>query len=204
MSGDDALARFRRSMQIGPDEWRDGVGYDLAALRAMSDAERATIEAELSSRADRDWRDVEALAALDSEGAKAALRSAWHGGSDEIRLAVLRHAPDVVDRSDRVSTIVRGLEEAELFGGFRQAMEQAALFHPPPVLYALHRAILRRDGEKAVLLAGLLWHVAGRSDELFDWAKRPLFLELHTADRDARTRAYHELCRQAGIHPLAS
>ena len=68
-----ALERFAASMAIGYDEWHDGIGYDLTALAEASQAERGAIESLLLPRAEQDWRDVEALAALDTPAARVAL-----------------------------------------------------------------------------------------------------------------------------------
>ena len=37
----DAVSRFRASMNIDYEKWHDGIGYDLDALRAASNGERA-------------------------------------------------------------------------------------------------------------------------------------------------------------------
>lgn len=62
MSGPSAYERFRASMTIGLDAWRDGTGYDLAALHAMNAEELKSVRALLQGR--DDWRDAEALAAI--------------------------------------------------------------------------------------------------------------------------------------------
>src|SRR5690606_35695551 len=79
-----ALERFRRSMAVDYEKWHDGVGYDLAALRAATARERQEIEALLLARGVRDWRDVEALAALDSDAARHALRAAFAAGDPAV------------------------------------------------------------------------------------------------------------------------
>lgn len=62
MSTPSAFERFRASMIIGLDAWRDGTGYDLAALREMTAEELQSARVLLQSR--NDWRDAEALAAI--------------------------------------------------------------------------------------------------------------------------------------------
>jgi hypothetical protein len=59
-----AYDRFIKSMQVGYDQWHDGIGYDLDALAALTADERADARKLLAGRAGRDWRDVEALEAL--------------------------------------------------------------------------------------------------------------------------------------------
>lgn len=62
MSEPSAYERFRASMNIGLDAWRDGTGYDLAALRQMNAEELKSARALLHGR--DDWRDAEALATI--------------------------------------------------------------------------------------------------------------------------------------------
>ena len=57
-------------MVIDYEKWHDGVGYDLDAIREASQDERQAIEILLFNRGTRDWRDVEALAALDTARAR--------------------------------------------------------------------------------------------------------------------------------------
>ena len=83
------------------EKWHDGVGYDLDALRAASPDERNAIEATLLHRAPYTWNDVEALAALDTPGARTALRSALDGGDTRVRAAVLLRF-STTDRAGRI------------------------------------------------------------------------------------------------------
>lgn len=66
----EAWTRFLRSTVIGLDEWRDGIGYDLDALAAMTEEERSLIRQLLRTRLTDanhtiDWRELEAAGALD-------------------------------------------------------------------------------------------------------------------------------------------
>ena len=202
--GESASARFARSMQLDYERWHDGVGYDLAALDDAGPDERAAIEAMLLAHAPPGWRDVEALALLDTPRARAALRSWMDDGSAEVRLAVARHAPALIDERQRVASLVRALETAELYGGLTQALDEAAWLHPPEVIAALLRGALERDGEVAVHLAALLLFVHGRAEAPFDMAHRPFLLRFNTADRGAREAAFAELCLRLGLDPRAA
>ncbi len=62
MNAHSAYERFRASMNIGLDAWRDGTGYDLAALREMNAEELKSVRVLLQGRSD--WRDAEAIAAI--------------------------------------------------------------------------------------------------------------------------------------------
>jgi hypothetical protein len=193
------LDRFEQSLHIDHEKWRDGIGYDLDAIREASPEERASIEALLLQRGVRDWRDVEALAILKSPGAREALRSALASRDHEVALAVARHAPDLLDEEARAALIVRALEGAPFYGGLSQALNQAEECHPPPVLEALLHGAVRRDGEVAVHFAAMLMFLHGRAETAFDMDQRPFFLTFHTQDPTARAAAFRELCRKIGV-----
>ena len=196
---DSALRRLERSMAIDDEKWHDGIGYDLDALREAGPEERRAIEDLLVSRGGRDWRDVEALALLDSTRAKEALKAAMAGGDAQVRMAVMRHAPELVAESERTASLVKALEESEFYGGLTEALDEAAEFHPPEVVEALFRGALRREGEVAVHFAAMLAYVHGTATEPFDWEQRPFFLRFHTEDAEERRAAFRDLCGQLGV-----
>ena len=73
-------------MRIGYLEWHDGIGYDLDALTQMSPYDLKTIETLVISRKDQDWRDVEALAALNTPHTIAALQECLHSRNNYVKL----------------------------------------------------------------------------------------------------------------------
>jgi hypothetical protein len=193
------LERFERSLRINYEKWHDGIGYDLDAIREASPEERESIEALLLQRGARDWRDIEALAVLDSPRAREALRSAMTSRNCEVALAVVRHAPDLLDEAERVALIVRGLERGTVYGGLTQALLQAAEYHPAPVIEALLHGAVRREGDVAVHFAAMLMFLHGQAETSFDWDQRPFFLTFDTRDTTARAAAFRELCRKIGV-----
>ena len=198
-AGTDAVHRFRQSMVMDYEKWHDGIGYDLTVLQAATAAERGEIERLLVARGISDWRDVEALAALGTPAALAALERALASGNTEIRLAVMQHAPGLPSYEQRVATLVAALETAELFGGLSQALDEVPAFHPPPVLGALFRGALDRGGDVAVHFAAMLTFLHGKADEPFDWEQRPFFLRFHTEVRSEREDVFRELCGKIGV-----
>ena len=76
----EAYQRFIASMAMDFDKWHDGTGYDLQALAELTGQERTDVETLLLGRAGQDWRDKEALAALGSSSAVAALESQLNAG----------------------------------------------------------------------------------------------------------------------------
>jgi hypothetical protein len=196
-----ALGRFERSMAIDYEKWHDGEGYDLDAIAAATPQERAAIQKLLLQRGTRDWRDVEALAALNSPVARTELKAALEHSDARIRLAAARSAPELVTESQRVMSLVKALDTANWEGGLSQALDEAAEFHPEPVIESLLRGVLQRDGETAVNFAAMLLFVHDKADGPFDWDQRPFLLRFNTPDRGERQAAFAELCGKIGVDP---
>jgi hypothetical protein len=190
------LGRFERSMVIDYIKWHDGEGYDLDAIREASAEERVAIGRLLLDRGAKDWRDVEALAAL---GSQDALKSAMNSSDPAIRLAVVQYAPALVPESDRAKSLVRALQTARFGGGLSQAIDQAADFHPKEVVEALIDGALNREGECAVHFAALLLFIHGQAESAFDWDQRPFFLRFNTENRKDREQVFRELCERIGV-----
>jgi len=191
--------RFAESMRPDRERWHDGVGHDLQALAEAGPDQRRLIEERLLARQPRTWHDIEALAALDTPRARAAILAALDDPDAQVRAAVTRFAAQLVPHQDLVAALVRGLETAEIYGGLTQVLDQVEEFHPPPVVDALFRGALRREGEVAVHFAAMLMFVHGRATEAFDWDQRPFYLTFHTEDRAEREAAFRELCRRVGV-----
>ena len=195
------VGRFMESMEGSVDKWRDGIGYDVGLLKSANADELAAIESVLLSRGVNDWRDVEALAAIDSESARKRLREALKGGDHRVAIAVAEYAPDLVSDAERTKALVAALEGSEIFGGLTQALLDVEEFHPPKVVAALFRGVLSRTGVIAVNLAGMLMFLHGKAESSFDWKHRPLFLRFNTEDRTERESAFRELCEKIGVDP---
>ncbi|MEO6527438.1 MAG: hypothetical protein ABIP93_12485 [Gemmatimonadaceae bacterium] len=194
------IERFVSSMVIDYDKWDDGIGYDLEALRAASRAEQASVESRLVPPSG--WRDVEALAALADTGsitAGEALRAAMASTNSEVRLAVTRFAPELIDADVRTASLLSAMETAAPFGGLDATLAQVEEFHPPDVVAALFRLLLTRDGETACNYAGMVAFLHGKAASSFDWSLRPLFLQFNTTDMKERVSAFRALCELCGV-----
>src|SRR5262245_36388957 len=112
-----ALKRFSNSMIIDYEKWHDGIGYDLEIIRNATPEELLQIEDLLASRPVNDWRDVEALAAIDSPRARVLLRKALRSTDHQVRAAVVQHAPHLVSNADRTASLLSALGHAEIYGG---------------------------------------------------------------------------------------
>ncbi|MFL5620862.1 MAG: hypothetical protein ACJ79A_20975 [Gemmatimonadaceae bacterium] len=198
-AGESAAERFERSLLIGYEQWHDGTGYDVDALRELTAEQRCRFEARLTPP--DGWRDVEALsvlASLGSESARAELRRLASSGSSEIRLAVLRYTPELVDDAARTASLVEALDTATVFDGFTTTLDEVEAFHPKPVIDALWRGLETRQGDVAAHYAAMLAFIHGIADSKFDWSLRPLFLEFNATDAAARRAAIAKLRKRIG------
>lgn len=194
---DSPRARFDRSRVIDYEKWHDGIGYDLDALGAMTDAQRANVAKSLVPPSE--WRDVEALAAIDSDEAREALRRAGERGSNEVRMAVIQYAPHVLQGDARTDALVRALKWGQLMEGIGAALEQAESFHPPRVLATLWRGLAERPGDIAYNFAATLAVIYGKIESSADWTYRPLFLRFNSDDGAERRAAREELAALLGV-----
>lgn len=193
------LRRFEASMVMDFDKWHDGAGYDLDALRAMAPDEKHSIEVMLLQRGARDWRDIEALACLDTLEARTAIQGAMNSPNPEVRNAVTRCAPELIPDSVRTASLVQGLETANFFGGLTETLDQVAAFHPPLIVDALLRGALWRGGELAVHFSAMLCYIYGEATVPFDLQQRPFFLRFDTENRTEREAVFCDLCERIGV-----
>jgi len=195
------LDRFIRSMARNRERWHDGIGYDLEALSVASPDARRLIEDRLLEKRPRSWHDIEALAALDTPRARAAIFAALDDPDAMVRAAVTRFAAAQLDRDAATASLVRGLETAEFYGGMTQLLDQVETFHPAAVIDALLRGTLNREGEVAVHFAAMLVYLHGKASEPFEMSLRPFFLTFHTESTVERAAAFRELCGRIGVDP---
>lgn len=195
-----AVERFRASMAMTLDRWRDGIGYDLDALAAATPDERARIEALLLQHGVRDWCDVQALAALDTPAARQALRLAHERADEPLKVALMTHAAALFDDDERTEALVRALQVTEVYGGLTQALLMVEDHHPQPVVDALLQGVLERDGATAGEFAAMLLYIHGRAPDPYDMAQRPFFLRFQDEDR---LTMFVELCARIGLDDAA-
>jgi hypothetical protein len=213
-----AYDRFMASTDIGYEEWHDGIGYDLEALAQLDGVERAEVERWLLARANEDWRDVEALDALRSATADAAVRETLRTGKVEQRLAAAGHvrdrvagdggaSPETPRRSgsavdpDVEAAIVAGLDAGDLMQGLTRALTLAEEHPTPRVLDALFRCALRGSSVARVHAAALVAYLHGNAREAFDCDRRPFWLEFGVEDPATFEAAFRRLCEECGVDP---
>ncbi len=190
------VERFRESMEMNLERWRDGTGYDLEALAAATPGERAQIETLLLQNGVRDWRDVQALAALDTPDARRALRRAHEGGDSKLKVALMSHAAHLISDGARTAALVQALRVTQVFGGLTQALLEVEDHHPPAVIEALLRGVLQREGAIAADFAAMLMYLHGQAPCAYDIEQRDFFNRFQSEDRQA---PFAELCHRIGL-----
>jgi len=198
---DNPLDRFLASMVINYEMWHDGLSYDLEMLDKLGGEDLKVAELALTNHSPRDWRDIEALARIDTPTARKAVVAGLHDADPAVRRAAREHAAEEEDPGEREGLLIHSLENHLIFGGLSQSLDEVEDFHPPAVIDALFRGALNRDGEAAVHFAAMLFFLHGKADEPFDWNHRPFFLKFHATDRAEREKAFRELCDTVGVDP---
>lgn len=191
-----AIKQFLDSMVIDYEKWHDGVGYDLSAIDQMTPAEIESITKLLVSTQPLTWRELEALNHINTLAAQKAIQAALKHPSRQVRVAAARYAGNA---DDREAALIDALEHSDIYGGLSQTLDQIQNFHPPAIIDALLRGVIKRDGEAAVHFAAMLFYLHGKADSAFDWNHRPFFLKFHTTDRDERKALFAELCKTIGV-----
>ncbi|MBL9167777.1 MAG: hypothetical protein JNN07_08550 [Verrucomicrobiales bacterium] len=189
--------RFCASMVIDYERWREGIGYDTSLFSTATSEELVEIETLLLSRPIDDWRDVEALAKLESPRARVKLRAALTDSECSVRVALVQYAAHLLSEEERTEVLVDAVHRADTYGGLTQALLEIENHHPPRVIDALLRGVLR-GGRNAIHFAAMLMYLHGKAPSAFDWEQRPFFLQFDTDNPTLRERLFRELCRKIG------
>ncbi len=186
------VERFRSAMVIDWEMWHDGAGYKLDMLAEATDDDKAQMVQMLTPPTD--WRDIDALVALKTDAARAALQVAVSSHNIEVRAAALSYLPSAISDDERIQMILQGLKEGEFYGSLTGVLDQVEAFHPPEIINALFRGLFEREGEVATHFAAMLAFLHDKADSAFDWELRPLFLKFNTTIHAERVSAFNELC----------
>ena len=189
----NAYDRFRKSMEVDFDKWHDGIGYDLEALDEMSPEEKASAETMIISRSPWGWRDIEALAELDTPRSRECLKKASQADDRELRLAVVQYGADVLAEGKITAILVEALQEADLSSGLSQALDIVEDIHPKEVEDALIKGVMSRSGDVAYHFATMLLFIHGKIVSPYDVSMRPFLLRFNTDDDGERRAAFEEL-----------
>ena len=195
----DLVKRFLQSMVITYEMWHDGNGYNVDLLKQMTPEQRESVEKTLVAHQPRDWRDIEALAMIDSAMSRSVIESALKSTDTSVRREAMKYAGEKADPADRERLIIHTIRTKGVFDGLSQTLDEIEEFHTPAIVDTLFRGALDGDGEAAVHFAAMLFYLHGKSKEAFDWDHRPFFLRFNTSDRNERRTAFQELCDTVGV-----
>jgi len=194
----EAYTKFIASMEMDFDTWHDGTGYDLEALGQLEGAERQEVEKLLLRRAGSDWRDKEALAALGSKPAIAALKSQFEAGRTlRDRVDAAAELLELGKLDDVAPVLSEALRVDGDFSVFSRAMDLIGWHKVIATLPALLAVAEKGPGDKAVHAAAMACFLQGITEEPFDWDLRPFFLRFNEGDAERR-KAYAELLEKLG------
>jgi hypothetical protein len=193
------MSRFIESMNIDYEKWRDGIGYDIDALKRTNNEERKEIERILVNRNKRDWRDIEALAILNTPAARSTILTSLLGGNNEVNMAVLRYAPELVSNQSKTRVLVKALKSASFFDGFSHTLDIVGEYHPKEVVRELFHGLINREGGVAVHFADMLFYIYGKAETIFNEEHRDFFLKFNTSILSDRKLVYKELCEKIDV-----
>lgn len=196
-----AYQRFLDSMILNFERWHDGIGYDLEILKQLGPGERASIEELLIENLKHkgDWRDVEALAALNTPKAREAVDQARFHNKTKVRNYALRNIIRNQDPENTSKELIAELEE-QLIQAVMQGDYEIAEYMPTMrVKKALLDSILEIVSEKRVSAAAFLLYLCGQTSEPFDWDQRPFFLRFSGENFGEIQKAWVELRKRAGL-----
>lgn len=181
-----AYTRFKRSMMLDYDAWRDGEPYDVAALADVTEDERALLADELCAKSSLDWRDVEALRALATPKALqrvgvAAEAQTDGGGIEAFFDEVARGWSGEIE-----ARFIEKLERVQSMTGALDRLYDIAEAHPTPAVIAqlLRNARIHSDPVVRYSMGAFLAELSGHADtrHTMDADIRPHLLDLNSAD----------------------
>jgi hypothetical protein len=199
----EAYQLFLDSMVMDFDKWHDGTGYALKALEQLGPEERDSIEKLLVGNLKQagDWRDVEALAALGTDSACAAVNEARFHNDIKVRKYALRIYLDTQDSKDMTKKDIADLEEQVVQAVKHGDFEIAEYMPTMRVKKALLDSILGFKSEIRVSAVAFLLYLCGQAPEPFDWSQRPFFLLFSDSERDPKMlqHAWEHLRKRTGL-----
>jgi uncharacterized membrane protein len=176
----DAWTRFVTSMEMTQDVWRDGTGYDLDALQAMSSIERGAMAELITTRLGNrnrtpDWRDLEAAHAF---GLTDVLKQLADDPDPLVRIRAL----ELVGADGAVETeLCSTLHESRDANVVSRALDRVANYPTADVMNALISRVRRLDANFIYAALVLLEVFADVADT---WAERPFLFEVQAEGAD--------------------
>jgi hypothetical protein len=196
-----ALQRFLDSMKIGYIEWHDGIGYDLNALKELTHDELQQVEALIISRRDSDWRDVEALAALNTPFTIQALKECLNSTNNEARLFAARFLKEmgIEDRIEEI--VVKTLPQTKIGEGLTYALSLAETYPTERIRREVLCCAFLGNDDIRIHCAAMALYLYGKAASNFDTHNKIIF-DFRESDPGIRMKQFEVLCRQVGVDPI--
>ena len=201
-SSSPALKKFSESMKIGYMEWHDGVSYDLKSLKEISGDELKQVESLLISRIERDWRDVEALAEIDSDEALLALKGAINSKNLEVRVRAAEKLSQkgVLNSLEAEMFLVKTIPVIPFYGQ-KFIIQLASQYPTQAVKRTLLWSTLYGNDDIRHYAAALIYQLYGITTSSFDLNYRTFFFRFRDKNLSNRKLAYEELCKTIQVNP---
>lgn len=195
-----ALEKFLQSMNIGYAGWHDGASYDLRALRELSGEEVKQVENVLIPRKDQDWRDVEALAALNTPRAIEALKACLQSKNIDVRLFAVRYLKEmnIIDRVEEI--VVETLPSTKIGQGLTYALALAKDYPTELIKQKLLWCCVHGNDDIRIHCAAMALFLYGKAASEFDNNQKIIF-RFGIKDKAKRLEAFSELCSMIGVSP---
>lgn len=196
-----AMQRFMDSMKIGYYEWHDGIGYDLDALKEMSQDELEQVEELMISQRERDWREVETLAALNTPFTIQALKDDLESTNFDVRLFAVKYLKEMNIADHIEEILVKTLPLTKIGDGMSYALSLAKTYPTERIRQTVLRCALTGNEDIRVHCASMALFLYGKISKEFDSDHKIIF-EFHEPDQAKRMVSFTELCRQVGVDPV--
>jgi hypothetical protein len=182
-----AYLRFKQSMIIDYDKWKEGERYDLAALADVTPEERDLLTDEICQRATLDWRDVEALRSLATRKAISRIGTAATRQTDGAGIEAFRDEIKTQGWTAEIERrFIEKLEVAASMTGALDRLYDIAEAHPTKAVMTQIFRNARTSCDPAVRysMGAFLLQLAGHVESryVFDTDHRPHLLNLNSAD----------------------
>ena len=191
---------FIKSMEIGYMEWHDGIGYAIEEFPNMDDSQLQRIESILIERKDRDWRDVEALAALNTPAAAQALKDCLHNSNLEARLFAVRYLKELNIQDSVEEVLLKTLPETTIGGGMTFALQLIESYPTERLKQLLLWCSQYGNKDIRIHCAALALYLYGVTDKAFDGEQKIIFA-FREENPEKRRPAFLELCRMVNVYP---
>ena len=176
----EAWTRFVASLEMDLDKWRDGTGYDLAALGEMAEIERGAIREMIAARLGNhnraaDWRDLEAAEALDLTEA---IAGRANDDDPQTRRRVKEALGDTAAVAAELSDTIANSRDSDAVS---KALDHVSNYPTEAVKQAVIARVRKMDSQ-FIYASMVMLEVFGGVDDAF--AERPFLFEVQEQGRD--------------------